>query len=254
MAVPAAAAGLAYLNARTQFYYDAHLVSCAVPATAHLFLRHRRDRLSQFYLLEDRASDPRSADRPFILFDGRTYSYKTVYERALQYGAWLRRRHGVKPKDIVALDMHNSELFIFVWLGLWAIGARPAFINHNLTGHSLVHCVKAATTTLMVLDTEVAPLVQGDDEVSAKLPSVTMVVLTDELQAEIAASEPFRYPDEDRSEDKIENLAMLVYTSGTTGLPKPAIVSRAKCIIGAKYTSRWLKRTPDTIMYTVSCS
>ena len=228
---------------------DLHLLRSAVPSALQLLVRSRRGRLNLFYTLEERATHKSSADRPFLLFEGRRYTYKQTYEQALRYGAWLRRRHGVRPRDIVAMDFQNSELFVFLWFGLWSIGARPAFINYNLTGHALVHCVQAATTRLMVVDPAVAAKV--DDATRKQLPDVKVVILTPQIQAEIAEAKPVRAPDVDRSGEKSQEMAMLIYTSGTTGLPKPAIVSYAKCIIGSNYTSRWIRRTPDSVMYTV---
>jgi AMP-binding enzyme len=181
LAVPAATAGLAYLNARSAFWYDLHLLRCVVGSGLQLFLRQRYDRLNQFYVLEQAATNPATANRPLLLFEGKTYTYKQVYECALKFGTWLRQQCGVKPKDIVALDFQNSDSFIFVWLGLWAIGAKPAFINYNLYGRALVHCVKAATTRLMIVDPAVAENVS--DDVKKQLASVQFVILTQQLEA-----------------------------------------------------------------------
>jgi acyl-coenzyme A synthetase/AMP-(fatty) acid ligase len=259
VAVPAAAAGLAYLNARAALWNDVHLLGSALPASLRLLLRSRRDRLNPFYVLEWWATSS-SARRPMLIFEGRTHTYGEVYDAALRYGAWLRQRHGVVPGDVVAMDFENSDIFIVLWMALWSIGAKPAFINHNLTGDALAHCVRAAGAKLMLVDPNVARHVvgsKGDGEaLSAALrPAVVaFVVLTPQLQAEALATEPVRAPDEDRSEDKGENLAMLVYTSGTTGLPKPAVVSFAKCIVAGIYVARWLRRGQNSIMYSVSSS
>jgi hypothetical protein len=249
VALPAAATGLAYFNAKASFFNDFHLLSCAVPAAVQLALRDRRDRANQFYAFEKTALDPRTAGHTLLLFEGKAYSYAQAYGIVLRYGHWLRELKGVRPEEIVAMDFQNSDHFVWVWLGLWSIGAKPAFINYNLTGNTLAHCVKASQTKLMVIDAAVAENV--GPEVRAGLPGVEFVVLTPDVEAEVLSMEPKRYPDSDRSEDKAQNLALLVYTSGTTGLPKPAIVSWAKCIVSGNFTSRWLSRTPDDVFYTV---
>jgi acyl-CoA synthetase (AMP-forming)/AMP-acid ligase II len=59
---------------------------------------------------------------------------------------------GVEKNDIVAIDFVNSETFIWVWFGLWSIGAKPAFINYNLTGKSLVHTIETSTARLVLVD------------------------------------------------------------------------------------------------------
>lgn len=214
--------------------------------------RERTDRLNPFYVLERHAQNKTQGARTLIIFEGKSWTYAQVYEQALKYGAWLRERHAVKPKDIVAVDCQNSDIFVFIWYGLWSIGAKPAFINYNLTGNALSHCVKAATTRLLLIDPLVADNV--DDEVRAATPGVQYVVLTPDVHAEITATQPCRFPDKDRFEDKYENLAILIYTSGTTGLPKPAIVSYAKCIVGSNFSSRFMYNGPGEIFYTVSIS
>ncbi|KAG7139811.1 Fatty acid transporter protein like [Verticillium longisporum] len=248
VALPAAAAGAAYLNARMSLWYDVHLVQSALPATLSALWRERTDRLSPFYVLERHAQNKSSANRTFIIFEGKSWTYAQVYENVLRYGTWLRERHGVKPKDIVAVDFQNSDVFIFIWFGLWSIGAKPAFMNYNLTGSALAHCIKTATTSLVLVDPLVASNV--NQEVRSELEAVTFVEFDPTTLAEIAATEPRRYPDADRSEDKYQNIAILIFTSGTTGMPKPAIVSWAKCIVGGVFTSRFISNSTDDVFYT----
>lgn len=247
---PAALAGLGYINGKTAFWYDWLMLRSVVPTRLALWNRERTDRLNSFYRLEEKANDKNTAEVIFLKFEGRSYTYAQAYDIVLRYGAWLRKNHGVKPKDIVAMDFENSDTFIFLWLGLWSIGAKPAFINYNLSGSVLTHCVKAATANLFLVDPSVAHNVT--DDVRKDLSSVSIVVLTPELEREIMATEPVRAPDQDRSEDLAQNMAVLIYTSGTTGMPKPAIMSWTKSVMGPGFASRWLDWKPSDVFYTVS--
>ena len=253
LAAPAAAAGLAYLNARTGFWYDVLLGRCATVAFYRIVASLRRDRLSLFYTLERFATSPASAARAMLWFEGVAYSYAEVYDAALRYGSWLRERHGVKAGDVVAMDMVNSQNFVFMWFGLWAIGAKPAFINYNLTGTPLAHCLKVAGTKLCIVDVEYEASITPDVREANK--DIVIVPLTQDLQLQALATDAVRSPDEDRSEDKISNMAILIYTSGTTGLPKPGIVSWGKVLAGATLGQILTGRSgADSIMYTVSFS
>jgi len=71
----------------------------------------------------------------------------------LRYGNWLKSK-GVEKDEIVAMDFVNSEVFMWVWFGLWSIGAKPAFINYNLSGKPLVHTIKTSTARLVLVDQE----------------------------------------------------------------------------------------------------
>ncbi|KYK57648.1 long-chain fatty acid transporter [Drechmeria coniospora] len=249
LAAPAWAAGLAYANARTGFWYDRKLFMCAFKSAGRIFFRERRGRLNLFYLLEDRARHPSTANKDLLIFEGNRFSYAQVYERVLRYGAWLKKHLGIKPKDIVAIDFQNSDNFIMLWWGLWSIGAKPAFINYNLTGDPLAHCIKSANTKLCLVDPAVADHVT--DHVREKLGgSVQFLVFSPDVEAECLACPPTRAPDEDRHEDGISTLATLIFTSGTTGMPKAAVVSWSRCIVGSTVPEVLLGRGSKDILYT----
>ncbi|KAF4624798.1 hypothetical protein G7Y89_g13372 [Cudoniella acicularis] len=242
LAAPAAAATLAYLNARTGFSYDLSLIGPAVKAGLDVSRREKNDRLNFFYVLEDHAQGAASND-VFLIHGGREWTYKEVYQTALKYGTWLKTKYNVKPKDIVAMDFMNSEKFVFVWFGLWEIGARPAFINYNLADKALTHCIKVATASLVLVDPEVQHNIT--QEVRDGLPGVTVEVFTPELEAEAISIQAEREPNASRSESKPQNMAMLIFTSGTTGMPKAAILglcmvlmTGGSIIIGRKFSTK----------------
>lgn len=246
---PALAATIAYLNARSSAWYDLLLVRCALVGTARMYYREYVDRLNLFYKVEAVAKDPKTADRPLFIFEGRRWSYAESYERILCYGSWLKNDLGVKPKDVVAMDFQNSDQFVFMWYGLWSIGAKPAFINYNLSGEPLSHCLGVATTKLCIVDANVAENVGQD--VKNKHPDIRFLVLTPEVETQILAHEPVRAPDSDRSGETLSDIGILIYTSGTTGLPKPAVVSWGKLTVGGTVAARLIGRNGD-VMYTVS--
>ncbi|KAH0489373.1 hypothetical protein TgHK011_009805 [Trichoderma gracile] len=247
--IPAATASLAYLNAKSSFWYDLALVKSLVKSS--LRVRHglSHDTINLFYALESAALSRRLANKPFLIFEGKTHTYAQTYDRVLRYGHWIRKRFGVKPQEIVAMDFENSDTFIFVWFALWSIGAKPAFINYNLTGKPLAHCIEAATTRLCLIDPAVASNFE-DESLKQSLPNVQFVVFTPEAEAEAMATAPERAFNTDRSDGTMASMAMLIYTSGTTGLPKPAVVSWAKCIYGGTMAATLLNRGDNDIMYT----
>ncbi|KAI5857391.1 acetyl-CoA synthetase-like protein [Durotheca rogersii] len=248
LSVPALAAGLAYLNAKTGFWYDVGLLRGTFRALIRERYRESKDRCSSFYVLEEYATNTSSRDRLFILFEDKSWSFAQVYEMALKYGNWLKTKYGIKPKDVVAMDLQNSDHFVFICFGLWAIGATPAYINYNLAGQPLIHCVRTAQSVLMLVDPEVAERV--DDSVREQLGGLRIELLTDELKAEVSAGEAVRPPDSVRSGRLSRDLAILIYTSGTTGLPKAAIVSWSKLALSGSFAGGWLRTKPSDVFYT----
>ena len=249
LAAPAAVATAAYLNARTSFSYDVRLLGSALKARGTTLFREKRDRLNLFYVLEAHALG-KQANAVFIIFEGKQYTYKETYDLVLKYGTWLKTKHNVQSKEVVAMDHMNSANFIFLWFGLWSIGAKPAFINYNLSGKALAHCVTSSTARLFLVDPELSANI--DDDLRASLVGVHIEVLTPSIGAEILSTVEAREPDTSRSEDKAQNMAALIFTSGTTGLPKPAIVSWTKFNVGSVLVPTWASFQKSDVFYTVS--
>ncbi|KAL2208314.1 acetyl-CoA synthetase-like protein [Sarocladium strictum] len=245
VAAPAAVGAFAYLNAKTQLWYDKLLVTCDAKGKARLLWGTIRDRLNLFYLLESRANSWSTANKVFFWFEGQEWTYAQTYDTVLRYGTWMRKELGVKPNDIVAVDFQNSNQFVFIWLGLWSIGARPAFINYNLTGAALVHCLQTASVKVCLVDPNVAASVTED--VRAQSPGVTFINFDPSLEARVLATTPERADDSTRAGAEFQHMSSLVFTSGTTGMPKPAIVSWGKCYVGGTYASTLMGRGNDII-------
>lgn len=247
LAAPAAAAGLAYLNARTALGYDYRVYGSGIKGSIICSIREKKDRLNAFYLLEGYALGKQAND-VFLIYDGRQWTYKELYRIALSYGTWLKNTYNIQRNDIVAIDFTNNEKFVFLWFGLWAIGAKPAFINYNLSGKALAHCIQVSTARLTLID----PEVEGNftHELRDGLSKVEFKVLTPEVEAEIVSTEGVREPDSSRSEDLSQNTAALIFTSGTTGLPKAAIVSWTKATIGPILAKNFMSLRKSDIFYT----
>lgn len=143
-------------------------------------------------------------------------------------------------------------------LGLWSIGAYPALVNYNLTGAPLLHCLSTSTARIVFIDEEIADKFTG--EVTSALSSTTfrdgkgpmeIVTFNSAIASEIISTVTgVREPDASRSGDPVHAMAVLIFTSGTTGFPKAAIVSWAKMTVGGEYVSRWLGLGKKDRFYT----
>lgn len=258
-AVPAAATSLAYLNAKWSVSYDFQLLGSLLRTSIRRIVRTRKGRLNHFYYLEEHALDPRTADKPFVVYQNREWTFHEVYQTALRHGTWLKQKAGVKPGDVVAMDFMNSAAFIFLWMGLWSIGAVPAFINYNLAKAPLSHCVKVSTAKVLLVDPEVRASFPQEQLDTFAAPdfredggSVKVLFYDSDLEEQISKTPPEREPDSVRGSPEGPEIGVLIYTSGTTGLPKPAIVSWNKCIVGASFISNWMGLQTTDRVYTVS--
>ncbi|EPS30478.1 Isopenicillin N epimerase component 1 [Penicillium oxalicum] len=256
-ALPAVAATAAYLNARWSLSYDLGMIKSLLKLTVKTRSAERMDRLNLFYTLESYALSPATADREFIVYEGKAWTFHETYLMALRWGAWFKKEHGVQRKEIVAVDFMNSATFLFVVLGLWSIGAVPAFINYNLTGKPLTHSVRTSTARLLLVDEAVRdcfPQEQLETLSSSNFREgkgpVNVIFFTPDIESQVRSTEPTREDDKARSGQSPRDMAILIYTSGTTGLPKPAIVSWKKCWTGSLFVGDWLKMGASDRFFT----
>lgn len=258
IAAPAAVTALAYLNARWSLWYDVGLIYGLLKIAWKSRSAERAGHLNLFYVLEHYALTSSTAENPFVVYNGRTWSFHEVYLATLRYGTWFKKVHKVKPREIVAIDMMNSAHFIFMLFGLWSIGAVPALINHNLSGKPLTHSVSVSTARLLIVDDEVRTSFPPDQLEKFASPSfrdgkgpVEVVFFTPDVEAQILQTPATREDDKVRASSVPRDMALLIYTSGTTGLPKPAIVSWKKCWSGSIFTSNWLSLQKTDRFFTV---
>lgn len=252
VAIPAAVAAASYVDARYGFSYDWPLVSSILRSVLQSRRAERRGRLNLFYALEERALDRRLKDHPFILIAGKQWTYAEALDASLRYARWLKDGLGVRRGQVVALDFVNCEQVVWLSFALWSLGARMAFINYNLKGKPLVHCVRVSTANLVVADPRLAD--DFDEGVRAELAQdgVAVEVLGAEVERGVLRGEPWREPDEARADAKLVDMCGLIFTSGTTGLPKPAVISWNKVVLAGKFCSLYLGVREDDIVYTVS--
>ncbi|KAF3938863.1 hypothetical protein ABW19_dt0208123 [Dactylella cylindrospora] len=169
-----------------------------------------------------------------------------------RHGNWLRDKYGVKKGDIVALDFMNGVDMVWVWFGLWSIGGTPAFVNYNLTGEALVHVVKVSTANLVIVAKNVEEKVGVKKQIEEGLSGKEVVIFDREVQQVAREWRDDRPEDELRNGAKAAGMGTLVYTSGTTGLPKPAIVSWWKNTGASKFVGLWLRINPPKDRYYTS--
>ncbi|KAJ5980234.1 hypothetical protein N7481_007532 [Penicillium waksmanii] len=151
----------------------------------------------------------------------RSYTYQDVREQACQYAHYFLSQ-GVKKGDLVGFYLQNRAEFIIAWVGLWSIGCAPAAINYNLSGDALIHCLKISGAKFTLVDED--PTCRSRvDEVQSTLTGelgMQLETLDEPLKARIR-SYPTTFPPKELAL-KVEGEfpAILLYTSGTTGMPK----------------------------------
>ncbi|AHE55090.1 long-chain-acyl-CoA synthetase [Sphingomonas sanxanigenens] len=183
--------------------------------------------------LEERAGD--AADTPFILFEDQAISFAEMNARANRV-AHAARAAGLAKGDVVALLMLNRPEFVMIWLGLAKAGIVTTLLNTSATGAVLGHALRQVEATALIVGSELAATVDGVDP--AALPglvfeqSETGADRSDhgwrDLDAAMATAFSENPPRAWRRGVVMADPLYLIFTSGTTGLPKAARMSHMR--------------------------
>lgn len=171
----------------------------------------------------------------------KTYTWQEVHDQAVQWALFFLA-NGVKPGDMVATYMMNNADFMVIWLGLFAIGCAPAHLNYNLKGESLIHCLNVAGVKMMLVDSDAECLERFEackEQVEKEL-GVASFTVGPALLEKVYAGAVIVPGDEYRENVVGSDPTCLLYTSGTTGLPKA----------GKFMVSRYHERgNPDNLLF-----
>ncbi|RMZ79145.1 hypothetical protein DV738_g3512, partial [Chaetothyriales sp. CBS 135597] len=247
-AIPLSVAGLAYLNARWRLPEDWRAIRGVYKSTSRFNSRLKDDKVNSFYIIEEHAANPAVANQPFLIYQGKTWTFKQTYERTLRYAGWLHSTWNVKRGDMIAIDLLNSAEFVFLILAVWSLGATPALINYNLVGEPFVHSVRTTNARLLVTEPEVADKVfTSDVRAAVEKPDfvkgvspLEIATLSPDVISSLDNSPSYRAPDSVRAGAIGRTTGALVMTSGTTGLPKAAVVSFERIIASSEGIGRWM--------------
>lgn len=124
------------------------------------------------------------------------------------------------------MDFINKPTFLWMFFGLWSIGAKVAFLNYNLTGHALVHAVKTAAARLVVIDQEVAQkvlvgeegektregLINEGIEKDAPYTEREILIFDEGVERVVDTWSGRRDPTDDIGKRKFDEMGVLVYT------------------------------------------
>ncbi len=205
--------------------------------------------MSHAELLEEKAAELR--DRPLLFFKGEAYSYRDMNLNSNRVANFLRGRGG-KPGKGLAIIMKNSPRWLDVFFGQQKLGMYAVPVNVALRGDQLAHVLDNSDASLVVIDHDLLPDYRAVEE---RLPKIEKVIVNTlgapwdfELPAGMEELDGAYGPGSDASTPPErydpDGLCMLMYTSGTTGLPKGVVYRygntnvKALSIVGRMLTGR----------------
>lgn len=208
-------------------------------------------------LFEARAAHPHDVRRSMLRYGDQAFSYGEA-NRCVNRVAHAYQALGLRKGDVVALIMENRPEYLWHYLAGGKLGVVMALINPNARAGGLMHAVRAATPSQIIVGSEVWPrfaeirsglppaLVQGVHvDIDPDGTAVFRAPRFDELTASasdenLAGAEPPRQSD----------VGAYIYTSGTTGMPKAAIMSYFRLTnVGRVLGALAWRMRPDDVIY-----
>ncbi|RRR74758.1 MAG: long-chain fatty acid--CoA ligase [Candidatus Viridilinea halotolerans] len=181
-------------------------------------------------LLHHAATDP---DRPCLQWGSETFSYQTVAGLAAGWAEHFLRQ-GIHRGDRIGLFLPSSPNFLVAYLGVQMAGAVAVLINTQYRQFELNHILADSEPRMVLCDAA------GVTYIGAAAGSVgaTLVVTTNEVQRKDAVAWRDEVP-------KPDQLAMLAYTSGTTGRSKGAMLTHSGLLANSRAVGQAWQWTAD---------
>jgi fatty-acyl-CoA synthase len=196
---------------------------------------------SLWYNLE--VSAKRHASRPAIIFYDSVLSYAELEREAERLAGFLQARCGVRRGDRVALQLHNSPQFIVAFYAVLRADAMVVPVNSMNRTAELAHIIEDSGSKVLVTSQDLFP--QAEPLLGKSLERVIVACYSDYLTTatDLAIPDFIKAPRLEPSRQGVtlwtdalkaslapgpsmatpDDLCVMPYTSGTTGLPKGCI-------------------------------
>lgn len=178
-------------------------------------------------------------ERQALVFREQRYTYRQVGEQVDRLAEALLHL-GIRKGDKVAVDLPNWPEFVFAYLAVLRIGAAVVLVNPRYRQVEVRHILRDSDAVALIVPVEFEnfhylPMVQG---LRAELPELRHVIAVGEKEdspADVlawteltahASGNPVPEADIDPGRD----IAFLMYTSGTTGKPKGAMITHSNFV------------------------
>lgn len=201
-------------------------------------------------VLEEMANH--SADTHALLSERESFTYRQLIARSNQYARWTLEQ-GLAKGEAVCLMMTNRPEYFAAWLGITSAGGVVALLNTNLVGQSLAHCIDIVDPKHLIVSGEFLDSLKTALPGLAKAPTIWIhgVEHTEyqRIDHNLQRQSSDKLNDRDRPLLTIEDRALYIFTSGTTGMPKAVNISHARVLQWSYWFAGLMGVQPEDRMY-----
>jgi fatty-acyl-CoA synthase len=189
-------------------------------------------------------------EKPALLSNDGALSFHALDTLANRYARWALAL-GITRGDTICLLMKNRPEYMAIWIGIARAGGVTALINTSLTGPSLAHSINVANPKHLIAALEFVPVLETarpDLVVRPRIWTHGGAAETD-LAVAINHFSGTQLGNDERSAVTINDQALYVYTSGTTGRPKAAIVTHYRLMMWTHWFAGMMNTRPNDRLY-----
>jgi acyl-CoA synthetase (AMP-forming)/AMP-acid ligase II len=196
-------------------------------------------------------------DKTFLIFysdeTGRyEYTYKEFYQLVCKTAHFLLLQ-GISRGDKIATISFNHFDTVVHYFASWLIGAVVVPINVGEDDKRIAYILQNSHTKLAFVREQFIERVEklvNENNLPITLVSVSKTPTTRYLDY-YSSIQGLNFKVENLPEVTLDDHALIVYTSGTTGLPKGVLLCQYNLLIDAKAIAEWHQMTPDQRMMCV---
>lgn len=176
-----------------------------------------------------------------IKFNGKCITYERLDKIVNQYTNFLKKM-GVKPRERVILSCPNSPEFIYSYLSVVKNAGIIVPINLQLTMEEIIYTIKDCEANFIIIHPEIFKKMRDTKESIEELLGVKVIVLDEEFHKAVSEISMEEEAQEISDEDTVSTF---LYTSGTTGKQKAAMLTHRNLVINAEQSRLAFHGTAD---------
>lgn len=190
-----------------------------------------------------------AADQTFLVYQQERFTFSETLDLALRMGRVLRETYSIDLGDRVAICARNSPEWCIAYMATTLIGAIAVPMNSWWKSPELKFGLSDSDSKLIFLDPARFELVK---EILTELDVQAVMIKPDsesalpEFYALAQSAKPLSDEELQQIEVLPEDSASIMYTSGSTGMPK-GVLSTHRNIINALYTWKFVKEITEIL-------
>ena len=191
------------------------------------------------------------SDKTAIVFEGQGYRFKEIDEEIRRRAAWLQKVE-VHQGDRIALQLPKGMEFIYLHLAVLSLGAMTLPLNYDYSPDEVAYFLSDSGSSIFI--TNIHGFSRNRSVVNGLRGMRTFVIdglspdgsgpLSSELK-KVGAEDPRRYLAQG------DDVAMICYTSGTTGKSKGAMITHRNLVTNMRALKEIWKWTDRDVLLHV---